>query len=223
MAAKQTAPTGSWQLLQNCTQLVQKYFWAYLVLLITPSVILDISGQFITNEKGQIVTTAPTIWYALFGFGIAYSIVTSVVALRFTLAALRNKELSVNEAFAQGLPLLGRYIVVSFALALLFVGGLILFIVPGLVVLQRYFLAPYIAIDKNLGVKQSLQASHKLVKARYGFVWGTLGVSFLVIMLVSVAASALGYVGSLLAALGGTVVGILPVARYYDFTKLPKG
>jgi uncharacterized membrane protein len=63
---------------------------------------------------------------------------------------------------------LGRYILFVIAFAFLFVIGLFLCILPGLVVLFLLQLGPYYILDKGLGVRDAIRASVRAVSKNVG-------------------------------------------------------
>src|SRR5690606_38409716 len=70
------------------------------------------------------------------------------------------------------LRLFGFFIVYGF----LIVGGLILLVIPGLIVIRRYFLVPYIMIEKDLPILKAMERSAKLTKPYSWSIWGIIGV-----------------------------------------------
>jgi len=73
-----------------------------------------------------------------------------------------------------------RLIGLGFCVGILFVLGLILFIVPGLIVLRRYYLSPYYMIDKDLSITDAMRASAKDSIPFATSIWGVLGVTVLI-------------------------------------------
>lgn len=123
----------------------------------------------------------------LVGFGVAILFIT-ILAMIFIQVMLYSLELKVSankktnfkklwhDAKHYWLRLLGLGIVVG----LLFVGGIVLLIVPALIVLRRYFLAPYYLIDKDLQIGDAMRMSANESKKYSGSVWGVIGVSVLI-------------------------------------------
>lgn len=110
-----------------------------------------------------------------------------------------------------GWRLFGLYI----AMGLIIIIGFVLLIVPGLIFIRRYLFAPYVMIDKNLGVKAALAESAALSKLNTGSVWGVIGVMFLIGLL-----NILPYIGGLAAFGFGLLYSVAPAMRYQQLKKL---
>ncbi|MBX4190665.1 hypothetical protein KW794_01115 [Candidatus Saccharibacteria bacterium] len=93
--------------------------------------------------------------------------------------------------------------------------GLVLLIVPGLIFIRRYFLAPYVMLDKKTDIMESLNMSASLSKANTGAVWGVIGVMFLIGLL-----NILPYIGGLAAFVIGALYSVAPALRYQQLKKL---
>lgn len=68
-----------------------------------------------------------------------------------------------SDFFSWNFSLFGQYIALSVILALLYGSGFALLVIPGLILLTKYFFAFFVLIDKNPGISISLKNSHKLV------------------------------------------------------------
>ena len=125
------------------------------------------------------------------------SIVASVLLLR---------EIMVREALmAQDAPLrIGAYIVVALVVGVAAAIGFVLLIVPGVLLILRWFLAPYFALARGTGVNESLSASRD---ATNGHRWKILGV------LVLMGLAYLVVFGGLALAVGGYVA-LMTTASY---------
>lgn len=111
----------------------------------------------------------------------------------------------------QGWRLLGLYIV----MAVIFTIGFALLIVPGLFMLRRYLMAPYVMIDKNTSISESLSQSAALSLKNTHAVWGLIGVLF-IIGLVNI----IPYFGGLAAFALGSLYSVAPALRYEQLKKL---
>jgi len=110
-----------------------------------------------------------------------------------------------------GWRLFGLYVVT----ALIVVAGLFLLVVPGLIFLRRYFLAPYAMIDKNLGIGDSLKRSAELSSINSGAIWGVLGVMALISLI-----SIVPFIGGLVSFIVGCLFSVAPAMRYEQLKKL---
>jgi hypothetical protein len=90
-----------------------------------------------------------------------------------TLRAADGEKFGFWDTFKLGRKFFWRVLGLFLSMALVVAAGLILFVVPGLVMLKRYFLAPFYMIDKDLGVFDAMRASADDT-AETGGVWGIL-------------------------------------------------
>lgn len=109
-----------------------------------------------------------------------------------------------------GWRMVGLYLIVGF----LTIVGLILLIIPGLIILRRYFLAPYVLIDKNCGITEAMQRSADMSKNHTGSIWRILGVMFLISL-----ANVIPFIGGLIAFILGALYSVAPAIRYEELKK----
>src|SRR6185295_10606488 len=74
-----------------------------------------------------------------------------------------------------GPRLLGLGIVVG----LMLIGGFLLLVIPGLIVLRRYYLSPYYLVDKDLTIGEAMKQSAADSKPNSQAIWAVIGVSVL--------------------------------------------
>jgi uncharacterized membrane protein len=131
------------------------------------------------------------------------------------LDAVEDKHLDFQNLWqvvkTKGWRLLGLYIVMSLIIGL----GFVLLFIPGLFMIRRYIMAPYVMIDKNTGIQESLTKSAAISLKNTGAVWGIIGVLFL-IGLVNI----IPYFGGLAAFVLGSLYSVAPALRYQQLKKL---
>jgi uncharacterized membrane protein len=110
-----------------------------------------------------------------------------------------------------GLRLLGLYIVT----AVIIIVGLFLLIVPGLIFIRRYFLAPYVMIDKKVSITEALSQSAVMTKLNSGAIWGVIGVTILIGLI-----GIIPFIGSLIAFIVACLYSLAPAMRYQQLKKL---
>jgi hypothetical protein len=105
-------------------------------------------------------------------------------ALTFAyLESVRGRKVSHNETFAAGVKYFVNIFVASILTLILLGISLVLLIVPFFFVLPRLFLVDYFIVDKNMGAIESIKASWAATKGHSLKVWGIIGVSVLMILL----------------------------------------
>ncbi|HVS78931.1 MAG TPA: YciC family protein [Candidatus Saccharimonadales bacterium] len=108
-------------------------------------------------------------------------------------------------------PMLALYFVMSVIIGI----GLFLLIVPGVILMRRYIFAPYILLEKNVGVWDALEKSAALSRLNTGSVYGILGV-MLLIALVTV----IPVIGGLASFVLGALYSMAPALRYQQLKRL---
>lgn len=126
-----------------------------------------------------------------------------VMGISLQLKTAGGKKPDLNELFADGkkyfFPMLGLIIVLTVVIAI----GFILLIVPGIIAIGRLAMAPFVMIDKKVGIEEALRRSNKLGKKYFGEVWAVIGVTILISILSGIISGI-----PLLGPLAGTAIGI---------------
>ena len=110
-----------------------------------------------------------------------------------------------------GWRMLGLYIVMGIIIVI----GLILLVIPGLIFIRRYFLAPYVMLEKKTSISESLSQSAALSQLNTGAIWGMLGVMFLIGLI-----NIVPIIGGLASFAAGSLYSVAPALRYYQLKKL---
>ena len=161
-------------------------------------------------------------WSAFIGFSVfwflfvmAVGTIVQIMAQAAQLDAVEHKPLDFTELWkvvtGMGWRLLGLYLLVALYVTV----GLILLIVPGLIMIRRYFLAPYVMIDTKCGIKEAMERSAAMTKSYSGSIWGIIGVSFLIGLVAIVP-----FIGSLAAFILAALYSVAPAIRYQELKKL---
>ncbi|HET9174512.1 MAG TPA: YciC family protein, partial [Candidatus Saccharimonadales bacterium] len=103
------------------------------------------------------------------------------------------------------LRLIGLYALI----AILVVLGFLLLIVPGLIFIRRYFLAPYFLVDQDMSIHESMRESAAVSKDHAKSIWGIIGV-YVIIALPTV----IPLFGSILSAILQTFYSCAAALRY---------
>jgi len=178
------------------------------------------SGSFSSGWPGGPLPTYAT--FTLIGFSLLWLLlivvlgtVAQIMSQAAQLQGAEGKTLDFGNLWRVvkqlGWRLLGLYIVIGLVVLV----GLILFIVPGLIMIRRYFLAPFVMIDKKTGIRESMDLSAELSKQNTGSIWGIIGVMFL-IGLVNI----IPIVGGLASFALGSLYSVAPALRYLQLEKI---
>jgi hypothetical protein len=148
---------------------------------ITPGAIFAIAGSVI-------------VWIIL-------NVVTEATVLYGSFQAMRNRPVEIGESFKKGLARLVPIIGLSICAGVTIVLGLMLFLVPGLILLSMFFVALPACVVEGLGPFQSMGRSSALTK---GHRWKIFGIWLLLVVVGSV-------VGGIVTAVLSVVGLVLPV------------
>lgn len=150
-----------------------------IMIFLVPTIILFAVGLIISLLIPSDVRAAGLI--ILFIVGVL--IYVGLVGPALVYAQLKSGRLEktvYGDAFERSKKLWARYIVLSVIVGLVIFVGFLLLIVPGVIFLRRYFLSPYVMIDQDLGIGESMRVSSRLSKGRSMAVFGIFGVDLLI-------------------------------------------
>ena len=168
-------------------KIIRDNLFTLFFLLVIPSLVFSAIFAFeigftVTPAVGSVienVSFTPEFW-AIAGATAIYTLFT-IAPLTYTyVQASKGREVSLGEAFSKGTPFLPRLIVLSFVTSIMIVLGLLLFIVPGIILLRRYYLASYYLVDQNLSISEAMNRSAAESKLYSGSIYGLFGVTILI-------------------------------------------
>lgn len=184
---------GAFKLFSPSWQAVQVNLVTFIELIIIPvmvSLVLTVLG------RGR-VARAPL---SLISDLVAYLFAPAIIVTQ--LKSVRGEKIDLSQALKEGLKYFWKLLGLLICMGLLILGGLILLIVPGLIMIRRYYLAPYYLIDQDLSITEAMRQSAADSKPVSGAVWGVIGVSVLFgllsLVLVGIVLSVMYYCASTL-------------------------
>lgn len=134
---------------------------------------LSYSNFYHDNHTGMILLI-------LFSLLLALAIFYFTPAITYTqIQGSRAQKLNLNQAITATKPLVTKYFLSTLLVGLMVTGGLILFIVPGIIWLKKYFFTQYFVIDKNQSIRQAMRASARITAGQYYSIFGVIFVSAL--------------------------------------------
>ena len=168
---------SAFSLFQPSTQLVIKNLTNFIVIYMLPTVYYALMGRFFDPKTANHHLG---LWLGLMGIGTVYNLVILGARPLLALGAVNGRQFGLLEVIKAGgryfWRLLGLYIVLG---AVFFI-GIVLFIVPGIIMIRRYALASYFLVDQNTGIFEAMRRSAAATKGYTGAVWGLIGVQVLV-------------------------------------------
>jgi hypothetical protein len=224
--------TPAFELFPKSYHLVRKNIWVFVTLCIFPLIIGLSNGVWVVDSQRHFHTDAPVIWgaigtstlpaYAWGGFGITliFAMVLAIILQIMTQAAQLDvsmgKSANLSRAWkvvkARGLQMLGLYLLVGLITAV----GFVLFIIPGIIMLRRYFVAPYVLLEnKEMGVWDAMEKSAQLTKQDPWSVYSILG-----LMLLFSLFGVFPIIGWIAAFLLHFFYSVAPAIRYQELKKI---
>jgi uncharacterized membrane protein len=171
--------TPSWQLLPTSFAFLKRNFWLLFSLAIAASIAAAIETPSLDDLTSYQTETTGII--AMLSFvGMVWSILFAPALIYAQLRILKGEPVTFSEAARQGFSFFWRLVGLYILTGLIVLGGLLLLIVPGLIFIRRYCLAPYYLIDQNLSIREALRRSAASTKPVSGFIWGVLLVDLLI-------------------------------------------
>jgi hypothetical protein len=158
--------TPSFSLLRPSARALYLNIWTF-VGLYAITMIVSIISNFADQQS--------SLYLMLSLLGMVIGVVIAPAVPLAQLRSVEGKEVELIEALQDGIPFVFRIFLLQVATIVLFIGGLVLLIVPGIFVIQRLLLAPYFLIDRDLGVIEAIKMSWAETKAHSGPVWGLIG------------------------------------------------
>jgi hypothetical protein len=138
----------------------------------------DLSGNNIeVSARGAAIISLAVVLFAL--IIIAVAALYQAMLYNAQLQAARGK-VSVAVMWQTAKKYWGRLFLLLVVMGVTIGVGFLLFIIPGLFLLRMFFLAPYYLIDQDLGVFEALRKSARESKAISSYIWGVLGIIFLI-------------------------------------------
>jgi hypothetical protein len=157
---------GAFGILNNSKRAVMNNLPAFLVP-IAAGIVISI----IFNRKDQ------SIWMSLFGFVLNMIVTTFVYSV--SLAAVRGGKVDLKAMATYAAKTFWKIALLSFIVGIAAGVGLLLFIVPGVILIGRLSMAPYFLVEQNMSIGAALSASWAQTKGHTGKIWGVLGISIL--------------------------------------------
>lgn len=229
---------SAFELFKPSRDLVMKHIWVFGPLYIIPTLFLinswlgnvgTLHGRHLWywwfQNKGPSLNlpTVPTYdWGFFLGiiglwgvFWLIASLIVRIMSQGAQLEAAEGKTPALDKLWGTvkelGWRMVGLYAVTA---VIVFV-GFILLVVPGLFMLRRYLLAPYVMLDKKCSIREALDHSAALSLKNTGAVWGLLSVMFLIFLV-----NFIPIIGGLAAITLGFLYSVAPALRYEQLKRL---
>jgi hypothetical protein len=164
-------------------------------------------------------TSLPSyFWYSLIGVSILWIIfvlsvgtIIQIMTQEAQLEATRNNALDFGRLWSVTREIGWRMFGLYLLMGIYIIVCLFLLIIPGLIMLRRYFLAPYVMLDTKCSITEAMERSAEISKPYSGYVWGIIGVMFLIGLF-----NAIPGIGWMVAFILGMFYSVAPALRYQE-------
>lgn len=187
--------------------LVRSNFDQVLFINLLPALVVSLGGLVLAKDKG--------LGIVIEAIGLLWILISTPVSYYLQIRATKGQPPTALDCYRRGLPYFWRIIGFEIWYSVLLLVGLVLLIVPGLVVLNRYFLTPFYIVDQNLGLGPAMSASRADAEHAAGYIWGTVGVLVAFAILASIV-SYIALIGVILSAFVALMYLFGPVLRYRE-------
>ena len=237
--ARRTSPLnlpGAFELFTLSKDIVMKNLWIFGPLYAVP-VLLGLHSWIWTPANSTTPWYLQSSWagpgfssasfpvyadYLLVGFSILWGIfvlaagfTAQIMSQKAQLDGTEDRNLNFAHLWAAvkqtGWRLVGLYLLVGLYVLV----GLVLLIIPGIIMIRRYSLAPYVMLDKKTGIRQSMEISAKITKPFSGAIYRVYGVMALIGIIAFIP-----YVGWLVSFVLGVLYSVALALRYQQLKKL---
>lgn len=158
------------------------------------------------------------IWYAFVGtsafwlvFVFGIGTIIQIMSQQAQLDATERKPLNFVDLWRVAKELGWRLFGLYLLMALYIFVGFVLLIIPGFIMMRRYFLAPYILLDTKCGITEAMERSAEMTRPYSGYIYG-----MITVMLLIGALNAIPGVGWMIAFLLGMAYSVAPALRYQE-------
>ena len=223
-AASDLAPlTPSWDLIGPSWRILKDHFEQIIILFVLPPMLFILGNLLIGDTQGihhlHDVTSRQKLGFGVMGLAALWSIFNFAPSLYFRLKTSSAKQVSIAECYRRGLPFFWRLAGLYLFLGIILLIGFLLLIIPGLVLLvlfiNRYYLAEYYLMERDLSIKQALLTSHRETAPYAGSNWGIIGVQVVFSLVAGILSSA-GRIGAIPAVFIQLICLYLPALRYWE-------
>jgi len=127
--------------------------------------------------RRQTLEAAPLLALVWTLCGYLIQMATQMGLVRISLRLVDGRQPRYGDLFGD-LTTFGRYVAGNLLFLLIILGGLLLLVIPGILCGIKYQFAPFLIVDRNLGIKEAFQESAGITS---GVKW-ELGLFFLMVM-----------------------------------------
>lgn len=225
--AKSPNMTPSFDLFTKSKELVVKN-WKVFGLLYLPSLLYALNtGLHSSNNRSvsfagyEVSSSSFELKASIVGlvlvFFLAFVVIEALIQILLQILTYRTakgEQPSLPELWQDAKKYGWRLIKLWIRVGFYILGGLLLFIVPGIIMIRKYFLSSYYLLDRDLTSKEAMRQSAEDSSKYSGAIWGVLGVGVVLAF-----AGVIPVLGGLIAAALAGLYSVAPAMRYFEIKK----
>ncbi len=180
-ADKTNAPfkqSSSWALFKPSASLWFKNSNTCVTLLLLPPLLIALGSRLVPEidplDGWRILGLASLI------IGVVMLIINAPASLYMQVRVIHGETPRVMECYRGALRHIFRLMGLAALLTALILLGMVLFIVPGLIFIRRYALAPFYLVDKNFGIREAMHHSAADSKPLSKYIWSLIAVNAII-------------------------------------------
>jgi uncharacterized membrane protein len=226
---KQAHPfTPSWDLVGKSVELLRSHPYSAFWLVLIPAILTG-TGSYLDPNS---FTSSTDVWannhqalasqigIAVTMLGVLWTLLALPATIAFAVGVVRGEGDDLLSFIRKGFHYFWRLYGLFIVTGILIVVGIIALIVPGLIFLRRYMLAPYYLVSEDLGILESMRRSADQTPEQRRSVWGVIGVMFVISIAASVVSN-IPFVGMLLGPLVSMTYFFGPPLRQLEISDSP--
>lgn len=183
-AKKSPAIAPATALLRQSVLLLREQYVSFMYLILLPGLIYLLGtlliGKLAISQQDPSFTSRQLLGIGLLLFAAVWNLINIGPIALYQLRSVDGHNDRLRDLYRKGLRYSALFIPLYALIVLLVFGGLILVIIPGLIAIRRYILAPMYMIDQKLGVWQALKTSANNSKQHKDAIWALLGLQLVV-------------------------------------------
>ena len=208
------ALTPSWSFVSKNLELLRQRIEQIVLIIILPTLFIDLGSI--------LMPTRSALGWTILALGIAWWLFNIGASYYLQISAAKEKIVSTADCYRKSWQYISRVIAFTIFFSVIVFVGFLLLIIPGVLLVRRYVLTPYYIVDKNMSIRQAMAQSAKQTKPVAGYVWGTLGVIVVLLLVITLISSiffAIPGATVIVSALLSPAYFFLLALRYIDIVK----
>lgn len=201
--------TPSWSLVRPSLELLRQNYEIVIIVVILPSLLFSFGSIYSGNRLEAIIILAIAGVWRLINMPVSYY-------LQVRAAGDKNPDLS--ECYRLGLPFWVKTVGFEILFFIMVIIGLILLIIPGLIIIRRYYLTPLYIVGNKMKIADAMRKSAEQTKPVSGYIWGMIGV-IVVFGVIAIFLDEIAFIGPILAVLVSLIYFFGPALRWKEINR----